>query len=145
MIFYPWKKIRKDLIAMLDQFGETNLDFQPFPDSWTVGRIFLHIAEREDHWIHHLVRKELPSDICYQLEDFPSLSAIRMKLRISQERTESFLETLKEPDMDWQFKIPGGDSMALYEIFWHVLEHQIHHRGELSMMLRLLGEKGLDV
>jgi len=26
----------------------------------------------------------------------------------------------------------------------HTLEHEIHHRGELSLILGLLGRKGLD-
>jgi len=30
-------------------------------------------------------------------------------------------------------------------IIWHVLEHEIHHRGELSLILGLLGREGLDV
>ncbi|KAF0110423.1 MAG: hypothetical protein FD147_1683 [Chloroflexi bacterium] len=145
MIFYPWKKIRKQLIEMLDQFGESNLDYQPFPSSWSIGKIFLHIAECEDYWIHYVVRKELPPKIRYELKDYPSLNAIKMKLKISQERTESFLETLKEQDLDWRFKTPAGESLTLYEIFWHVLEHEIHHRGELSMILGTLGQKGLDV
>jgi uncharacterized damage-inducible protein DinB len=27
---------------------------------------------------------------------------------------------------------------------WHVMEHEIHHRGELSLLLGMLGHEGLD-
>jgi len=27
--FYPWKKIRKDLMGLLDQFDETEMDYVP--------------------------------------------------------------------------------------------------------------------
>jgi uncharacterized damage-inducible protein DinB len=30
-------------------------------------------------------------------------------------------------------------------VIWHVLEHEIHHRGELSLIHGLLGREGLDV
>jgi uncharacterized damage-inducible protein DinB len=145
MIFYPWTKIRNDLVEMLSQFDESELDHVPFPDSMPVGKIFLHVAESEDYWIHFVVRKEFTEAPNYGLKDFPSLSSIKMKLKISQERTSVFLDSLKEPDLDWRFKSPSGESLALYEILWKVLEHEIHHSGELSTILALLGRKGLDV
>lgn len=145
MIFFPWKKIRKDLIGMIDLFREEELGFQPFEGSSTIGDTFLHIAEVEDLWIHSAVRKELPADIHYDLTKYPSARAIRSKLAVSHERTTLFLEGLKEPDLDWRFKTPEGGSMALYEILWHVLEHELHHRGEISLALGLLERNGLDV
>jgi uncharacterized damage-inducible protein DinB len=145
LIFNPWKKIRKELIDMVDLFSEDELDFQPFPDSWSVGKTFLHIAETEDYWIHYLVRKELPGDLHYELKEFPSLRAVKSKLAVSHERTQKFMDSLNEPDLDWKFKLPNGTPVALYSIFWHVLEHEIHHRGEISLALGMLGKKGLDV
>lgn len=145
MMFYPWKNIRKQLLEMLGMFNESELDYTPYPGAWSVGKIFLHIAESEDYWIHYVARKELSEDPHYTLKEYPSLAAIRMKLRISEERTLSFLESLKETDLDWRFKTPRGESLALFEILWHVLEHELHYRGELSLILGLLGRKGLDV
>lgn len=144
-MFYPWKKIRKQLLEMLDMFNESELEYTPYPGAWSVGKIFLHIAECEDYWIHFVARKELTEDPHYALKDYPSLGAVRMKLRISEERTQSFIESLKETDLDWRFKTPHGESLTLFEILWHVLEHELHHRGELSLILGLLGRKGLDV
>lgn len=145
IIFYPWKKIRKDLMSLLDQFDETEMDYVPFPGSWSVGKIFLHIAETEDYWIHYLIRKEIPDNPRYELKDFPSIAAIRMKLRVAETRTQTFIDTLNEPDLDWVFRTPRGENLVLNNVLWHVLEHEIHHRGELSLILGLLGRKGLDV
>jgi uncharacterized damage-inducible protein DinB len=145
VFFYPWKKIRKDLMSMLDQFDETEMDYVPFPGSWSVGKIFLHIAETEDYWIHYLIRKDIPENPHYELKEFPSIAAIRMKLRVAETRTQSFIDTLNEPDLDWVFRTPRGENLVLNNVLWHVLEHEIHHRGELSLILGLLGRKGLDV
>ena len=71
IIFFPWKKIRKELLELLDQFDETELDYVPYKGSWPVGKIFLHIAETEDYWIHYLVRKEIDENPHYELKDFP--------------------------------------------------------------------------
>jgi uncharacterized damage-inducible protein DinB len=35
--------------------------------------------------------------------------------------------------------------VPLRSIIWHVLEHEIHHRGELSILIGLLGREGLEV
>lgn len=145
MIFYPWKAIRKETIEMVDLFKEEELDYCPFKGSWSVGQIFLHISESEDWWIHALVRKDLPLDLKYEFKDFPSNRALKSKLAISHERTLKFLESIQEPDLDWRFKTPEGESLALYQILWHVLEHEIHHRGELSLILGMLGRSGADV
>lgn len=145
LLFYSWKNIRKDLLNMLEQFDETELEYAPFPGAWPVGKIFLHIAETEDYWIHYLVRHELSENPHYELSDYPSISAIRMKLRVSEERTSAFIDSLKEPDLEWVIKTSRGESLVLYNVLWHVLEHELHHRGELSLILGLLGRKGLDV
>ncbi|MCE7990102.1 MAG: hypothetical protein DYG89_53840, partial [Caldilinea sp. CFX5] len=47
--------------------------------------------------------------------------------------------------LDQTYTIPGGHAFSLGWIIWHVLEHEIHHRGELSLILGLLGREGLDV
>jgi uncharacterized damage-inducible protein DinB len=120
---------------------EGDLDFTPFPGSWPLCKIFLHIAESEDYWIHYLARKEIPENPHYELKDYPSISAIRVKLRITEERTQSFLEPLKEEDLDWRFKTSRGETITLFQILWHVMEHELLHRGEISLILGMLGYK----
>ncbi len=39
---------------------------------------------------------------------------------------------------------PWGAKSRRIELLWHVIEHEIHHRGELSLMLGMLGREGLD-
>ena len=145
MIFYPWKRIREGLIKLLDEVDEPDLEFQSFPGANPLGKLFLQIAENEDYWIHAVARKELPLDLHYELKDFPSLSAIKMKLKVSQERTLSFLESLKESDLEWRFKTPRGESILLFDILWHVLENELHYRGEISLTLEMLKKQGLDI
>lgn len=144
-LFYPWKEVRKDLIRMVAWFSEEDLFFKPAPNCWLVGETFLHIAECEDYWIHAMVRKELPLDLHYDMGQYPSGRAIRKRLELSHERSMQFIEGLKQPDLAWRFTTPAGETLTLYEILWHVIEHEVHHRGELSLTLGLLGRKGLDV
>ncbi len=63
----------------------------------------------------------------------------------AHQRTLAFLETLDTEDLDETYQTTHGETFRLEWIIWHVLEHEIHHRGELSLALGMLGREGLDV
>jgi uncharacterized damage-inducible protein DinB len=144
-MFGHWEQVRADLIATMDKFSDDELAYVPFKGAWPVGKIMLHIAETEDFWLHSLVRRELESEIDYELADYPTKAAIKGTLERARNRTVPLLDSLTEGDLDKRYTLPGGQSLSLRWIIWHVLEHEIHHRGELSLALGLLGREGLDV
>jgi len=144
-LFHHWDQIRRDLLETMDKFSEQELAFAPFQGGWPAGQILLHIADCEDNWLHGVVRAEIQPWIFYNLADYPTRAAIRQVLDRAHARTVSFLDSLEEKDLDAQYKTPGGEAFSLYWIIWHVLEHEIHHRGELSLIHGMLGREGLDV
>jgi uncharacterized damage-inducible protein DinB len=110
-----------------------------------VGRIALHIADAEEGWFRLGVTKEReswPSD--YDLEKYSTKEAIKTLLSEVHTKTMIYLETLTIDDLDMIVEAPWG-KFPLRFIIWHVIEHEIHHRGELSLILGTLGRKGLDV
>ncbi len=144
-IFNHWEQVRADLLTTIDKFSEEELTFSPFSGSWPVGRIMLHIAECEDHWLHGEVRHEFAPPVKYSLADYPTKAAIKDVLGNAHSRTLEFLDGLDEKDMDHLYQTRHGETFPLGWIIWHVLEHEIHHRGELSLALGILGREGLDV
>lgn len=136
------------LVETVDKFNLEDLSYVPFPSSWSAGEIMLHIANTEEGWFRFVVTGELsewPDD--YSIEATPTPEAIKQLLAEVHARTEKYLARLTLSDLDRQIKLPWRDeaSLSLGWIIWHVLEHEIHHRGELSMILGLLGREGLDV
>jgi len=106
----------------------------------------LHIADAEDGWFRYAVTKELEEwPLQYILENYPNREAIKKALTDVHERTKEYLDTLEESDMARVIEVPWDEKLYLGWILWHVLEHEIHHRGELSLILGLLGREGLDV
>jgi len=144
-MFSHWEQVRADLLTTMDKFGDDELTFAPFKGSWSVGKIMLHIAETEDFWLHAVVRSELAPGIDYKLVDYPDKVAIKRALDRARRRTVPLLDSLTEGDLGRRYTLPDGESLALRWIIWHVIEHEIHHRGELSLALGLLGREGLDV
>lgn len=145
-MFSHWERVRDGLLQTIDLFSEDELLYIPSETSRTVGGTMLHIADAEDGWFRYAVTRELkewPSQ--YSLENYPNREAIKRVLTDVHERTKEYLDTLEETDMGRIIEAPWNERFYLGWILWHVLEHEIHHRGELSLILGFLGREGLDV
>ena len=144
-LFSHWDQIHNDTLATLDKFDESELEHIAYDGGLPVGRIALHIADAEEGWFRLVAtqeRSEWPSD--YTLENYPSKAAIKALLSEAHAKTMAYLATQTLDDLERVFKSAWGD-FSLRFIIWHVLEHEIHHRGELSLILGILGRQGLDV
>ncbi len=141
-IFHHWAQVRADLIETINKFNEEELAYRPFPGAWCVGQIAVHIAECEEYWLQGVVLgKSLPDNL-YPYQNYPHKTDIISLLDQTHAKTVALLEGLDETDLPRKVT-PEGTS--IYWIVWHVLEHEIHHRGELSLIHGLLGREGLDV
>ncbi len=144
-MFGHWAQVRADLLATMDKFSEEELSFVPYPGAWPVGKVLVHIADCEDYWLHYVVRRTLEMEPVYEFADYPSQAAIKTLLANARTRTIGLLAQLGESDLNTPVQTPRGEQFTAGWVIWHVLEHEIHHRGELSQTLGLLGREGLDV
>jgi uncharacterized damage-inducible protein DinB len=140
-----WPSVRKGLLLTLASYEDSDLAFIPVEGGWTVGRIMLHISSAANFWLHSGVLSTLN---VYQkgqatLENYPTLDAIRDYLEGEHQRTLRLLEDFDLADWEKEYRYPNVQTYKPSWIFWHVLEHEIHHRGELSLILGLLGREGL--
>jgi uncharacterized damage-inducible protein DinB len=145
-VFARWDEVRAGLLATMDRYHDSDLAYRPFESSWSAGQIMLHIADAEEGWFRRVVTQDLaewPDD--YRLEAYPTVGAIKALLTEVHGRTAAYLATLGLADLDRPVEAYWGETLSLGWIIWHVLEHEIHHRGELSLILGLLGREGLDV
>ncbi len=145
-LFSHWDQVRNDLLTTIDLFDDDHLDYAPFQNSWSVGEIILHIASAEKGWFQYVVRREYdqwPAD--FSLKDHPSKDKIKVKLLEVHNRTLEFIKPLEVEDLNTIIDFPWDGKDRLGWIIWHVIEHEIHHRGELSLILGMLGREGLDV
>jgi uncharacterized damage-inducible protein DinB len=70
---------------------------------------------------------------------------VKQLLTEVHDRTEAYLETRDMWDLDAAFQSPSGAELNLRWVIWHVLEHEIHHRGETYLMLGLMGLEAPDM
>ncbi|MGD9092280.1 MAG: DinB family protein [Anaerolineales bacterium] len=145
-VFSHWAQVRADLLSTLDEFEDEELCYVPFKGSWSVGEIALHIANSEKGWFQYVLKQEMdewPDE--FSLEDYPSVTAIKALLTEVHAQTDDYLDTLEADAAKRVVETPWGTTITLSWVVWHVIEHEIHHRGELSLMLGMLGRVGLEV
>jgi uncharacterized damage-inducible protein DinB len=143
--FSDWNQIHSDTLAVIGQFQEAELNHIPFEGSWTVKEIALHIAHAEEGWFRCIVEKVHEAwPPSYEANDFPTGQSITNLLAETHGKTMAYLGTQTMDDLERVIESRWGD-FSLQFVIWHVIEHEIHHRGELSLVLGTLGRVGLDV
>jgi uncharacterized damage-inducible protein DinB len=138
-LFGHWATVRQGLVQALSTLTDEQLDFTPREGMRSLGEIARHIAHAEESWLHHwIVGKHggLPE---YTAEDYPTVESIKALLAEVHARTEDYLETLDIADLDRPFKTFWGKRGPISWVIWHVLEHEIHHRGEIYLMMGFVG------
>ncbi len=140
-----WDAVRSALLDTIDKFRDDELDFKPFADSRSVRQLMLHIAHEENIEFNYGIAQtliELPSE--YDPKIYPTKAAIKSLLASIHAPAVEYLSKLDDAALDQVIATPWGASQPLIEMLGHIIEHEIHHRGELSLILGMLGRKGLD-
>jgi uncharacterized damage-inducible protein DinB len=142
-----WPVVREGTLEVIDAFNNEDLSYVPVKGGWNVARIMLHIGGAAEYWLHSgvLTGEKTDPGIKRTLENYPTIDVIKTYLADQHRRSMKLLESF-DPDL-WTQPVTFEDSYGYPPnwIFWHVIEHEIHHRGELSLITGILGHEGLDV
>lgn len=138
--FDHWQKAWRDLMRAVAMLKDEHLEFRPSElYDRSIGDILGHLINLEQGWIHYVIRRELDSWPDPNDESLNSVEDIRQKMEQVHSETLDFLSTIPIEDFNRIIQVPGDGTPKLGWILWHVLEQQIHHRGELFLCLSLLG------
>jgi uncharacterized damage-inducible protein DinB len=148
-----FRTVRKNTIAIAQDLPEEKYGFRPAPDTRTVGELLAHVgvAHTFQYQIHGQERRT--SLVGF---DFPSLmqrmvaeeKAPRSKdqtlelLRTSGEKWAGWLGGLTDDFLAEQVAMPPGatpSSRSRFDMLLSVKEHEMHHRGQLMLIERMVG------
>ena len=145
-VFFHWEQVRLELFQAIDMLDDAMLDFVPREGLWSLGDTLRHIANAEEGWFRYVVERQYDEwPPAYSAEDYPSVQSIKKLLTDVHSRTEVYLEPLSWDDMETEIEAPWGHQYALKWIIWHIIDHEIHHRGEVFLMLGLMGIEAPDI
>ncbi len=134
------ERYRAVTLATLDVVPEERLAWSPVPELFTFAQHFHHIFQTEDYYAHGLLAGDWNFDRIRMPKALPSRASIRERLldirRYTLERLEvlddeALRRTLIPPNFPVESTIRGW--------FEFVLEHEIHHRSQTAVYLRLIG------
>jgi uncharacterized damage-inducible protein DinB len=148
-----FRTVRKNTITIAQDLPEERYSFRPAPNTRSVGELLAHIsmAYTFQYQIHGQEHRTSLEGF-----DFPSLmqrlvaeekkprskeQTLEM-LRSSGEQWAGWLEGLSESFLGEQVQMRAGMTPAAksrFEMILSVKEHEMHHRGQLMLIERMVG------
>jgi len=115
----PWEKVVESCGASFD----------------CVRDIFVHSLQAEQFWIRRLSRKDAEKVFGTPFSKFADINAIQKYASEVETETNEYLKTLTDKKLQSVFEYKGFDGKTrqnkIEDILMHVIEEEIHHRGEL--------------
>ena len=145
--------VRKNTIIIADEIGEQHYGFRAAPDVRTVAQTLVHIALAPSfqEQIHGVERRTTMEGFDFASR-FQKLAAEEQKprskaqiialLREEGDRFTKWLEGLSDDFLAERVKFMPGmtpDSKTRFEMILGVKEHEMHHRGQLMLVERIIG------
>ena len=152
--FYPFwdAQYRPYLLDAVRALPPEHYEWKPRPEMLTARQIILHIAEVEFYWVNHVIDGEKYRDFVGQHPDpaqgwttdydAPDANSMMFVLEEAHRHTQRWfgLEPAKLAETRTRTRMNGSTSTStVHWILDHVQEHEIHHRAQLNLYLRLLG------
>lgn len=152
-----WETYQRQLVAAFAPLEIAHLQLQAAPNLWSIGMLGNHIIATRAWWFHFWM-KEGDAEIV-EFADWDegeamaerSAAEIVRGLEATWELIQSRLAAWTPADLDKQFQRPVPNDAGKRPkrsrqwIIWHVLEHDIHHGGEISFSLGMHGLAGIDL
>jgi len=152
-LYKGWDVYQEQLVKAITPLAAEQLALRAAPHLRSVGMIAAHIVGARVRWFHRLMG-EGSVDIhllgIWDLPEAPIRSAAELVdgLKDSWQLIQNSLAHWTLADLDHVFEgtYSGEEySFSRQWIIWHVIEHDLHHGGEISLTLGAHGMAGLDL
>ncbi len=131
------KRHLEETMPLVEQISEVNIMEKPTPEVRELGEIILHMLRSMEFYMRGVATGQWES-LPYSLETYDSAEAIIKLAHEVFERVNTLNRIVSSSDMNRiidSFSQPATVS----EIILEMLEHSIHHRGQMTVYYRLLG------
>lgn len=114
------------------------LDWSPTPGKWSFGDLIRHLAAAERFMFAENVHRR-PSRYPGHGRDLADGwdAVLAYYDRLAEESRTSFA-ALTDADLEQRCATPGGAELPVWKWLRALFEHEIHHRGQIYLMLGML-------
>ncbi|MDQ6651749.1 MAG: DinB family protein [Acidobacteriota bacterium] len=143
-----WKEVRTGFIEEASQIPDDQFSFRATPDTRSVGELLQHVVESQKLLIGESCRadtnlmrqsfadhiKEYASDVAAVQNKNGLLELMRSSMETSEACIRAGGEKLKETMRRFD-----GKEMSKLDFLNFAVAHEMYHRGQLTVYLRLMG------
>lgn len=131
--------VHKRTARLLPLVPEGGLELTPSPHNFSFGDIFRHLASTERHMFVATAVGEANSYKGHQKHFADGYKAVKPYYDSLHQESVDKLATLTNDDLPEKCITPAGASMSRSSWLRAMIEHEIHHRGQLYLMLSMVG------
>lgn len=136
------ERYRRVTLQVFDLIEDGDLAWRPSSEQYSLGQQLLHIAQAEDRLVHGLFEGDWSYDRVRFPAELPDSHAMMGVFRSVRAFTLDRLRTLAEPELGRLIDVPDMPlEQTLRSYLWFILEHELHHRGQIWAYLRAMGKK----
>jgi uncharacterized damage-inducible protein DinB len=154
LIYENWAGYNKRLVDCIAPLADDKLSLQPAPGMWPLGQIIQHIISVRAGWFSGTLQepdRSMDEYILWGQRDSPDRSVAELVRGLNDTWAfiESRLQRWTPADGAETFPDEGPDG-KVYQVprgwvIYHVLEHDIHHGSEISLILGMNGLQPLEI
>jgi len=150
-----WEKVRALLREVVSDLSDEELSRRIVPGAHQIGGLILHLGEAESYWIHSIIDETELDDEAKKLAhwfdttetDFAEKGYVARECldRIDEisRRSHEILRAFNDDDLEKLFGYNRDGQRIEVSLRWvlcHLIEHESNHKGQISMLKRLLRE-----
>jgi uncharacterized damage-inducible protein DinB len=151
--FQGWEVYHNSLSKAISGLTQEQLELQLSPDLRSIGTITAHIISARARWFYIVMGEGGPS-----FKSMGNWDRREARMRSSEELVEGLQRTwqgMQEviaswTEEQWEDTWPGeyeGEPRTITRtwVIWHLIEHDLHHGGEISIILGANGVPGIKI
>ncbi|MFX1483976.1 MAG: DinB family protein [Promethearchaeota archaeon] len=131
------KRHIQETMPLIEQLTEVNIMSKPCPECREIGEVVLHMVRSAEFYMRGITTNEWePLD--YSLEQYDSSEAIIDLANKVFNRVKVYADMVSLSDLGREVKSFNRPA-TIAEILLEMIEHNVHHRGQLIVYYRILG------
>lgn len=140
MFLSSWDREAQNTLKLLRSLPPTQYDFRPDAGGRSLGELAWHLAEGEAYMSFGIDRGEFAMDTKPPHIERPrAVEALAPGFEQVHSEAVARIQKLKVEDLDRALNFFGRPT-PIRTILWEmIISHNVHHRGQLSLMCRLAG------
>lgn len=153
VIYENWRSHNEKLRRAIAPLTDEQLRLQPAPHMWPVSQLVQHIISVRAGWFSGTLQEnndQMDAYMEWGQRESPARTAAEMVRALDE--TFAFIEGCMQrwTPADRAQTFPDEWDGEVYHlsrswVIYHVLEHDLHHGGEISLILSMHGLRGLDL